>query len=106
MSTDDEDMLLMGNMMLQMVAVVSQITSRKRNREVDHRLLPREVKRRFRHQETHQAIQFDYLGPDPLFGKEFDLMFRMSRSRFQRLLEDFGSSNVPFYSGNSQGLFF
>jgi hypothetical protein len=37
------------------------------------------------------------LGPDPLFGKEFDMMFRISRQRFQKLLEDVGNSGVKFY---------
>ena len=43
----------------------------------------------------------DYLGPGPLFdGREFDVSFRISRRRFQRLLEDFGNSGIDFYSGN------
>ena len=47
---------------------------------------------------------YDYLGPDPLFGKEFPMMFRVSRPRMQRLLEDFGNSDIPFYS-NSKDCF-
>ena len=41
---------------------------------------------------------YDYLGPNPLFGKEFDLQFRVSRGRVQRFLEDFGRSDIAFYS--------
>jgi hypothetical protein len=37
------------------------------------------------------------LGADPLFGKEFDLMFRISRQHFQKLLEDVGNSGAKFY---------
>ena len=96
---DDEDMLLLGHMMLQTQAAVIQALATKRNRAIDHRLLPREKKRRFRHKETYDAIQFDYLGPDALFGREFELMFRTSRARFQRLLEDFAKSGMSFYSG-------
>jgi hypothetical protein len=44
-------------------------------------------------------LQHDYLGPIPLFdGKEFDTMFRISRSRFQRMLEDVGNNDIKFYT--------
>ena len=66
--------------------------------KVDHRLYPREEKRKFRHLGAHQSIVCDCLGPDPLFGKEFELMFRVSRRRMQCLLEDFGNSTIPFYT--------
>jgi hypothetical protein len=37
------------------------------------------------------------LGPSPLFGKEFDMMFRISRTQFQKLMENVGNSGVKFY---------
>ena len=101
---DDEDTLLLSHMMLQTEAAVIQALATKRNRSIDHCLLPREKKRRFRHKETCDAIQFDCLGPDALFGREFDLMFRMSRARFQRLMEDFAKSGTSFCSGRQEGL--
>jgi hypothetical protein len=33
-------------------------------------------------------------------GKEFDLMFRISRRRFQKLLKDVGNSGAKFYLEN------
>ena len=98
--SDEEDVLLAINMLQQLQAVVVHSVAAKRRRDpIDHRLLPREEKRKFRHKEALESIMHDCLGPNPLFGREFDLMFRVSRSRFQRMLEDFGNCNVPFYSG-------
>ena len=71
--------------------------------ELDHRWLPRSKRRRFRHAEALHCIQRDCTGipgdlSTPIFaGREFDTMFRISRSRFQRLLEDVGNFNDPFY---------
>jgi hypothetical protein len=62
----------------------------------DHRQLPRAQRRQFKHGEALSCINRNYLGPDPLFGKEFDLMFRISRQRFQKLLEDVGNSGANF----------
>ena len=77
--SDEEDVLLAINMLQQMQAVVVHSAAAKRRRDpIDHRLLPREEKRKFRHKEAHESIMYDYLGPNPLFGREFDLMFRVS----------------------------
>ena len=96
--TDSDDETLTVGMSMKLIsAAVAASISRKRLK-IDHRLLPRKEKRKFRHQHAYDCIMYDYLGPDPLFGKEFDLMFRVSRRRMQRLLEDFGNSDLPFYS--------
>ena len=79
------------------------IDDKKRKAEIDHRNLPRNPKRQFRHDEALHCIRRDYTGivgdpSTPIFhGREFDTMFRISRSRFQRLLEDVGNSGDPFY---------
>ena len=66
---------------------------------IDHRLLPRTARKQFRPAEAVHCINRDYLGPVPLFdGREFDEMFRISKSRFQRLMEDVGNANIPFYT--------
>ena len=39
---------------------------------------------------AYKCIKRDFLSPYALFGKEFIMIFRLSRSRVQRLLEDFG----------------
>ena len=85
------------SMFMQLVAAIS-ISLPAKKRKIDHRLLPRKEKRKFRHHHAYLCIMYDYLGPDPLFGKEFPLMFRVSRPRMQRLLEDFGNSDIQFYS--------
>ena len=73
---------------------------RKKKKKVDHRLLPREAKRKFKHDEAVDCIRRDYLGPTALFkGKEFDMMFRISRARFERMMVDFANSGNSFYSG-------
>jgi hypothetical protein len=68
----------------------------------DHRKEKRSIRHQFRHQEALLAIQRDYLGVpgglvDPLFGKEFSMMFRLSRTRFQRLMEDVQEEGIQFY---------
>ena len=52
---------------------------------IDHRLLPREKRRKFAPQEALHCIMRDFLGPDPLHGSEFKLMFGMSRTHFERI---------------------
>jgi hypothetical protein len=62
----------------------------------------RSNRRNFRHLEALKAIKRDYLGlpgdpTTPLFGAEFKLMFRLSRSRFQVLMEDVMGRQLEFY---------
>ena len=66
---------------------------------IDHRSLPRAKRKNFQHVNTLDRLKHDYIGPEPLFdGKEFDLMFRISRSRFERLIQDIGNHQHPFYA--------
>ena len=64
---------------------------------------PRGPRKKYRHKEALHCIQRDYLGlPDdpgtPLFvGKDFEMMFRITRGRFQRLMEDIAATGNPFY---------
>ncbi len=87
-----------------MVAMIDSCEEGKDKRKIDHRLLPRPKRKQWRHAEALHCIQRDYLGfPNsplpPMFdGKEFETMFRISRSRFQRLMEDIGNSDNAFYS--------
>jgi hypothetical protein len=85
-----------SNLLLQMMQSGQQ-DSDDDDDKGDHRQLPRAQRRQFKHGEALSCINRDYLGPDPLFGKEFDLMFRISRQRFQKLLEDVGNSSAKFY---------
>ena len=95
MEEEDEDSMVLSMMQQCVSSVVLAELPKKRKR--DHRELPREGKREFRHEHALQCILYDYLGPKPLFnGREFETMFRVSKRRFQCLMEDFG--NIPFYS--------
>ena len=97
MDEEEEDSMLLSMMQQCVSTVVLAELPKKRKR--DHRELPREGKREFRHGHALQCILYDYLGPKPLFnGREFETMFRVSKRRFQCLMEDFGNGNIPFYS--------
>ena len=74
---------------------------------VDHRTLSRNEKRNFVHTDAVRCINRDYLGPHPVFdGREFDTIFRISKSSFQRIMEDFGNSGNPFYRDNPLDAFY
>jgi hypothetical protein len=75
----------------------STIKDDDKEQHIDHRKLPRGKRCQFKHGEALACINRDYLGPSPLFGKEFDMMFRISRQCFQKLLEDVGNSGSKFY---------
>ena len=64
---------------------------------VDHRTLPRGGRRQFCHAEAAGCLMRDYLGDNPLLGKEFPLMFRISRNRFQCIMEDVMKAEISFY---------
>ena len=67
--------------------------------EIDHRVLPREKRVRMDHGRANDNLWTDYIGPDPIFaGREFEVMFRISRSRFQRLMEDMKAARIPFFA--------
>ena len=65
---------------------------------INPRTGPRKQRRQFDHARAYECIQTDYLGPDPLFGKEFPLMFRISKPRFERIMQDIMAADVAFYS--------
>jgi hypothetical protein len=43
------------------------------------------------------------LGLDPLFGKEFHLMFRLSRPRFEILMQAIKGKEIKFYMTETDG---
>jgi hypothetical protein len=64
----------------------------------DHRSLPRSVRTTMYPLRALVTVKQDYTGRVPVFrGKEFETMFRISRSRFQRLMEDVMAANIPFF---------
>ena len=71
---------------------------------IDHRLFERNAYVVYDHERAAYCIRSDYLGRVPRFdGKEFQTMFRVSRSRFQRIMEDIGSTEDPFYTNTVNG---
>jgi hypothetical protein len=53
----------------------------------DHREWPRPKRLRMEHDRAERNVHTDYTSPTPLFpGKDVEIMFRISRPRFQRLL--------------------
>ena len=59
----------------------------------------RSKRRVFDHHGARNCMERDHLGPDALFGQEVLLFFRLSRPRVQFILEAFGNSGDPYYSG-------
>ena len=57
----------------------------------------RRPRRQFDYSGAFNAIHRDFIGPDALFGKDFHLLFRLSRPRVQRLMEDLAHTGDPFY---------
>jgi hypothetical protein len=81
---------------------VEELLETPHKRKKDHRKLPRAKRPKFRHLDALFCIQRDYLGlPNdpsiPLLSTELKKMFRMSRSRFQVLMEDIKASKHPFF---------
>jgi hypothetical protein len=62
----------------------------------------RSQRRIFKYDQAVQAIRRDYLGHQqdpttPLFGKDFNLMFRLSRQRFELLVQEIMHQKIPFF---------
>ena len=76
----------------------------------DHRHLRRGKRAIFRHHEAFFCIQRDYLGipgdlTTPIFqDRTFQMMFRVSRSRVQRMFEDVMRMNHPFYANSTNAI--
>ena len=67
--------------------------------KLDHRWLPRNERKVYDRDFVLIGLNRDYLGPKPLFdGREFDTMFRISKARFERLLQDVGNNDIHFYT--------
>ena len=69
--------------------------------EIDHRLFPREKKTKYDHERALTCLKTDYLIAIPRFrGRDFEEMFRLSWTRVQRLFEDIGRTQDPFFTKN------
>ena len=93
--------------MSRMAIVAFLVNTKEDSKDNDNtcwRNKPRKQKRKFRHKEALKCICRDYLGiaGDPLtplfVGVEFKRMFRISRPRFQRMMEDIAALGDSFYT--------
>ena len=69
------------------------------NNNRDYRRRQRSKRILFDHTRGIECIRHDYLDPRPQFkDKYFEIMFRISSSRFQRIMDDIGGrADLPFY---------
>jgi len=89
--------VLHGGAAAAIAAALDDEQQQQHKRKIDHRQLPRSTRRLFRHDLALACIERDYIGDTPLLGVEFKLMFRLSRGRFQVLMEDVMASNISFF---------
>jgi hypothetical protein len=102
---EDEDQLISSSQVsltAAVQAVMHSTESAAKRVKVDHRSLPRSSRRKFCSGEALHCIKRDFTGypgnPDtPLMGAEFKLIFRISRQRFQVMMEDVMAKKIPFY---------
>jgi hypothetical protein len=83
-----------------MITMLQQPPAKRMQR--DHRTLPWDNRREFFHADALQCIGRDFTGligypKTPLHGSQFKLFFRLSRGRFQVLMEDLTASNYGFF---------
>jgi hypothetical protein len=81
------------------VEVARNLSKISRN---DRKSSKRGKRRVFASTAVYQAILRDYMGipgnlTTPIFGSEFKLMFRLSKPRCQRLMEDIMAEDLFFY---------
>ena len=76
----------------------------RKERRDRHKSYPRQSKRRkFDHKRAYECIMSDYLGVNALFNDGgFQMMFHISRSRFQRIMEDVAVLEHNFYCTEKQ----
>jgi hypothetical protein len=58
---------------------------------------PRRERRVFDSRAAHDHIRSNLLDENALYSRDFEDFFRLSRSRVERMLQDFGNSGLPFY---------
>ena len=102
--SDDDDDLLISKVVC--VNVVWLLGGEFHTKKVDHTTLARSAKAKWKHQEVLHCIRRDYLGhPNDnhsslLSAADFQLHFRISRARFERLRLDIANGQMPFCKGN------
>lgn len=66
--------------------------------EDNHRRHPRNDRTRYNHESVRRRLEEDFFGTIPVFdGRQFQTFFRISRQRFQTIMEDVANSGNRFY---------
>jgi hypothetical protein len=92
--------------MLEGKLMVGDGTDNKKKKQVTKRQFTTN-RRSFDHLGAYNNIQRDHLGTDSLFGKEFPMFFRITRSRVELIIQRLGNSDDSFYTSfrtNKYGL--
>ena len=83
-------------MILEVADAAAAVAANISNQVIDWRTKRRKPKTKYDHARAHKSVMDDYLGPVPRFDfKEFVSMFRVTRGRFQTIMEDFAED--PFF---------
>ena len=92
-------MAVSGSTVAAVLAMNSKVNAFNEDRDkIDHRVLPRNQRKKFRHDQALMCIMRDYTGPTVLFpDNQFVRQFRITPQRFQRLFMDVGNSGIPYY---------
>ena len=99
MDDDDVMKMWMASAMVAVLAAAEEEEEQAMTTPVDHRSNPRSTRSMYKHDEALIAIHRDYLGRVPLFdGREFDTMFRISKTRFEAIMVEVMLSGEDFYS--------
>jgi Plant transposon protein len=77
-------------------------TSTGNNNTGDH-TGPRSKRKMYNHDRAKDMVYEHYLGPDPLYGSQFKLQFRVSLSTFQHIFEQVMHSGNQFYVSEYNG---
>ena len=93
-SSDEEEDDELIIMLVQAGAAAAVAHLQQQNR--DWRSNPRGKRTKYDQERAQKSVMDDYLGPVPRFDfKEFVAMFRVTRGRFQTIMEDFAED--PFF---------
>ena len=107
--SDGEDDLICNNILLATgnglsTVIFGEDDIQQEKKTIDHRTLERGPRTIFEHGEALACINRDYLGSVPIFNdRQFELMCHISRSRFQKIMEDVRNADScvnSFYMAN------
>ena len=97
-SDNDDDFNVISTVVTNTILVTKLLLNDDNQKKDDGKRL-RKKRRKFCYNDALRCIYRDYLGNIPKFNmKEFESMFRISKSRFQKLMEDVQKLDNKYYS--------